>query len=78
MLRSSRKLPTTLFTLPRFRYRFTAVKASPFKFAKSSIWSKLALGCGLMLSFGYVHMIEDETIRNLKNIMARQVNLLKG
>lgn len=32
----------------------------------------------MMLSLGYLHMIEDETIRNLKGIMSRQVSLLKG
>ena len=78
MLRSSRRLPISLFALRCYRHSFSTVKALPFKPVKNNIWGKLALGCGMLLSLGYVHMIEDETIRNIKSIMSRQVSLLKG
>ncbi len=32
----------------------------------SNYFRKVIIGCGLFFSLGYVNMIEDETIRNLK------------
>lgn len=50
---------------------FTAFKLSfPFRFwqngQKSGYFRKAIIGCGMILSIGYVSTIEDETIRNLK------------
>ena len=78
MLRSSRRLPSALLTFSRYKYLFSTLKLPSFKPIKGSVWARLALGCGMLLSLGYVHMIEDEAIRNLKGIMSRQISLLKG
>ena len=40
--------------------------------------SSLIVGCTLLMGLSYINAIEDETIRNLKSIMNRQINQLRS
>ena len=47
-------------------------------FKRSDVKRSLFIVCGFMMGLGYIHAIEDESIRNIKNIMNRQINQLRS
>ena len=77
MLARSRRLVGSL--LPRtVKQRTVPVLKARVWSSKGAAYRKILLGCGLMLSLGFVSAIEDETIRNTRAIMNRQISELRS
>jgi hypothetical protein len=43
--------------------------SSPLKRLHQYYGTKIALGCGIVLSLGFVQAFEDEAIRNIRSLM---------
>ena len=78
MFVSSRRIFNNL--VPSFVKNIKTLKTKPVLnyFKRSDVKRRLFIACGFMMALGYVHAIEDESIRNIKSIMNRQINQLRS
>jgi hypothetical protein len=72
MFAFSRKFATCLFgKVTTFLPKFSSKGAT-------SHARKLGIGWGLLLGLGYVHAIEDDTIRNVRSLMNKHISGLRS
>lgn len=78
MIANSRILVSLLSSFTARLFAIAKGKISSRVIKNNLTLRKVLLGGGLMLGLGYVHAIEDETIRNLRSNMNKHVSYLRA
>lgn len=78
MIANSRILLSLLSSFTTRLFSKAKIKIASNQIKNSLGIRKVLLGSGLMLGLGYVHAIEDETIRNLRSNMNKHVSSLRS